>query len=69
MPLRFENMRLKVDGFVEKVHAWQDSYNFQGSPGYRIAKKLRALKVDLKKWNEEDFGNVEEKKKQVMDES
>ena len=33
-------MWLKVDGFVEKVHAWQDSYNFQGSPGYRIVKKL-----------------------------
>ena len=41
-------MWLKAKGFVEKVHSWWDSYNFQGSPSYRIAKKLRALKVDLK---------------------
>lgn len=54
-------MWLKAKGFFEKVHSWWDSYNFQGSPSYRIAKKLRALKVDLKKWNEEDFGHVEEK--------
>ena len=41
-------MWLKAKGFFEKVHSWWDSYNFQGSPSYRIAKKLRALKVDLK---------------------
>lgn len=38
---------IKAEVFVEKVHSWWDSYNFQGSPSYRIANKLRALKVDL----------------------
>lgn len=38
---------IKAEVFVEKVHSWWDSYNFQRSPSYRIANKLRALKVDL----------------------
>ena len=35
-----------------KVKNWWDSYQFQGTPSYRMAMKLKALKVDLKKWNE-----------------
>jgi hypothetical protein len=55
---KFENMWLKFDGFVEQVQRWWESYDFQGLPSYVLAKKLKALKVDLKKWNEEVFGDV-----------
>lgn len=55
-------MRLKADSFVEKVSSWWESYHFQVSPNYIIASKLRALKNDLKKWNWEEFGSMEEKK-------
>jgi hypothetical protein len=32
-----------------------------------LACKLKALKVDLKKWNEDIFGNVGKRKKDLMD--
>jgi hypothetical protein len=33
----------------------------QGSPSFVLASKLKALKFDLKRWNEEVFDNVERK--------
>jgi hypothetical protein len=63
-----ENMWLKTEGFVERVKLWWDSYSFQGSPSYVLACKLKALKQDLKKWNEEVFGNVEGKKRKLFEE-
>lgn len=62
IPFRFENMWLRVDNFVDKVKTWWDSYLFQGTPSFILAKKLVALKLDLKKWNEIEFGNVMFKK-------
>ena len=38
---------------------------FQGTPSYILAKKLTALKLDLKQWNEIGFGNVSFKKWQL----
>jgi hypothetical protein len=61
-------MWLKAEGFVERVKLWWDSYSFQGSPSYVLACKLKALKQDLKKWNEEVFGNVKGKKRKLFDE-
>jgi hypothetical protein len=57
-------MWLKVEGFVDRVTQWWGSYQFQGSPRYVLANKLKPLKVDLKKWNVESFGNVAVKKTQ-----
>jgi hypothetical protein len=37
----------------------------QGSSSYALARKLKALKLDLKKWNEEIFGNVGQRKKEM----
>jgi hypothetical protein len=65
-PFRFENMWLKADGFNERVKEWWDSYIFYGTPSYIMACKLKALKVDLKKWNEEVFRNVGVKKNKLM---
>ena len=51
-------MWLQVEGFVGKVKDWWDSYQFQGTPSYGMAMKLKSLKEDLKKWNELEFGNA-----------
>ena len=48
--------------FVDKVKAWWAAYHSQGTPSYILSKKLAALKLDLKKWNETEFGNVMVKK-------
>jgi hypothetical protein len=67
-PFKFENMCLKADGFVGMVKQWWDSYSFQGTPSYVLACKLKAPKQDLKKWNEEVFGNVERNKRKLFEE-
>jgi hypothetical protein len=55
---KFENMWLKEEGFVDKVKSWWSSFYFLGSPSFILAKKLRALKEEIKMWNREVFGNV-----------
>jgi hypothetical protein len=55
---KFENMWLKEEGFVDKVRSWWSSFSFMGSPSFILAKKLRALKGEIKRWNREAFGNV-----------
>ena len=39
-----------------------------GSPSFILAKKLKALKVDLKKWNMEEFGDLAFRKKNMLTE-
>ena len=53
-------MWLRVENYVDKVKAWWASYLFQGNPSFILAKKL-----NLKKWNEAEFGNVTFKKQQL----
>lgn len=42
------------------------SYNFIGFFSYILATKLKALKLDLKKWNKEVFGNVNTRKEEAL---
>jgi hypothetical protein len=42
-------------------------HEFHGLPSYVLANKLKALKVDLKKWNAEVFGDVGKKKKELLE--
>jgi exonuclease III len=65
-PFRFENMWLKADGFLERVQNWWGSYQFDGNHSFVLAHKLKALKGDLKKWNEEEFGHVTLQKNLLM---
>jgi hypothetical protein len=65
---KFENMWLKEEGFVERVSGWWDSYNFQGTPSFIFAKKLKALKGDIINWNKMVFGNVGAVIKERVDE-
>ncbi len=60
-------MWLKTEGLHEKVKFLWESYQFVGSPSYILFRKLLALKVDLRKWNKEEFRNVGEKNKLVME--
>jgi hypothetical protein len=60
---KFKNMWLKEQSFVEKVGSWWGSFSFLGSPNFVLAKKLRALKGEIKRRNLEVFGNVEARNK------
>ena len=65
-PFKFENMWLKKEGFGALVKQWWDFYQFQGSPSFIFACKIKALKTDLKKWNEEVFGNIDCNKSKLL---
>ena len=59
---KFENMWLRVEDFLDKFKEWWQSDNFRGKPSFVLAKKLQALKYDLKMWNKEPLGDVSVKK-------
>jgi hypothetical protein len=65
---KFKNMWLKAEGFVGRVKRWWSSYHFQGSQSIVLAHKLKPLKDDLKVWNEQVFCNVENQKKNLLEE-
>uniref|UniRef100_A0A2N9HC79 Reverse transcriptase domain-containing protein n=1 Tax=Fagus sylvatica TaxID=28930 RepID=A0A2N9HC79_FAGSY len=48
-------MWLKAEGFVDRVRGWWASYSFPGSLSHSLASKLKALKMDLKQWNVNEF--------------
>jgi hypothetical protein len=64
---KFEKMWLKFEGFVDQVKIWWQSYQFHGSPSPVLACKLKALKGDLQRWNNEIFGNIGKRKKVLLD--
>lgn len=45
---------------------WWESYYFSDSPSYVLAQKLKALKLDLRRWNKEELGDVNDRKQQLM---
>uniref|UniRef100_A0A2N9HB65 Reverse transcriptase domain-containing protein n=1 Tax=Fagus sylvatica TaxID=28930 RepID=A0A2N9HB65_FAGSY len=53
---------------IGNVRQWWGSYDFQGSPSFVLASKLKVLKEDIKKWNKESFGDVHIKKLELMKE-
>ena len=59
-------MWLKEEGFVERVLQWWNGYFFSGSPNFILARKLKALKEDLKKWNKEEIGDLAFRKKCLL---
>jgi hypothetical protein len=67
MYFKFENMWLKSDGFVDQVKTWCMSYEFYGLLSYVLVDKLKALKTDLKKWNDEVFDDVRKKKNELLE--
>jgi hypothetical protein len=42
--------------------------SFPTLPELHFSSKLKTLKIDLKRWNEEVFGNVKRKKKILLEE-
>ena len=62
-PFRFENMWLKMDGFVDRVDSGWNRHSFSGTPSFLFAKKL---KEDIIQWNRQEFGNVGRRKKELL---
>ena len=63
---RFEAMWLLHDGFDALVENWWNNFRFHGSPSKIFWLKQKALKEELKKWNKEVFGRVDQRLKEIM---
>lgn len=59
-------MWLKEDGFVDKAREWWRSYDFSASSSFMLKSKLKALKKDIKMWNQEVFGNLNFRKSSFL---
>ena len=65
-PFRFENMWLKVEGFLDLIRNWWRGIEVRGTASYRLAAKMNEIKHKLKVWNKEVFGNLEGNKSSAL---
>ncbi|RVW55331.1 Transposon TX1 uncharacterized 149 kDa protein [Vitis vinifera] len=65
-PFRFENMWLKVDGFKGLLREWWQGIEVRGRASFRLASKLKLLKLRIKTWNREVFGRLEVNKNSAL---
>ena len=66
-PFKFENVWLKAEGFVVRVKKWWDSYVFHCTLSFVLACKLKDLKLDLRRWNEEVFDYIVRNKRILLE--
>ncbi|XP_059658611.1 uncharacterized protein LOC132304928 [Cornus florida] len=57
---------LRVENFQGSVRSWWEEATAIGSASFVLARKLWALKTELKRWNKEVFGNLEWRKNKVL---
>ena len=50
---------------MDRVRSWWESYQFHGAPSFVLVNKLKLLKNDLKRWNVDVFGHVEDQIKKL----
>ncbi|KAJ9685002.1 hypothetical protein PVL29_017148 [Vitis rotundifolia] len=61
-PFKFENMWFKVEGFKDLIRGWWQGISVSGRASYKLATKLKVLKQNLKIWNKDVFGRLEDNK-------
>lgn len=57
---------LDVEGYVEKVNVWWNSFGITGTPDHVPSKKLQLLKGRLRKWNKSNYGSLENIKNELL---
>lgn len=67
-PIKFLNVWLKHPDFLTSVRRFWESYPTHASANFSLWSKLKSLRLDLKTWNIEVFGNAEEKVRLLVSE-
>ena len=67
-PFRFENMWLQHPSFKECFSTWWRSFQGNGWEGHKFMRKLQFVKAKLKGWNKDSFGELNERKKSILNE-
>ena len=60
-------MWLKAEGFFDFIKKWWEEEEVEGYAIYVLARKLKVVKDELKKWNIEVFGDIKLRKYNLMD--
>lgn len=63
---QFENWWLEVDGFKARMEECCSSFQTEGRSDNILACKLKSLKVKLKEWNANNYGNLKIKKIELL---
>jgi hypothetical protein len=62
-PFRFEKLWPRHPEFMQKVKEWWgETQEVYGKKMYQFHQRLKHIKMRLKKWNQEVFGNIQEAK-------
>eukprot|EP00253_Pinus_taeda_P010316 PITA_10316 len=65
-PFIFENIWLSHPDFISNIaNWWAEDLNIQGSRMFLLQKKLKHIKLRLKYWNRNEYGNIFEAKKSI----
>ena len=67
VPFKFENMWLKVEGFSNLIKKWWEEDEVEGFASFVLARKLKVVKDELKKWNIEVFEDIKLRKYNLID--
>ena len=59
-------MWLKKEGFKILIDEWWKSFEIRGTGIYVLTENLKALKGNLRTWDKNSFGKVEEQKKEAL---
>lgn len=65
-PLRFQAMWLHNTDLLERMKVWWELFSFHGSAGFVLAKKLQALKAEIKVWNKDVFGRIDRQMEEIL---
>jgi len=60
-------MWLEVEGFCDLVKRWWEEAQVEGYASCVVARKVKLVKEEIKKWNEEVFGDVKIRKYNILD--
>ncbi|RVW70180.1 hypothetical protein CK203_057138 [Vitis vinifera] len=65
-PFRFENMWLQHPSFKENFRNWWRGFQGNGWEGHKFMRRLQFVKANLKEWNKVSFGELNERKKNIL---
>ena len=63
---RFENLWLLHSDFKEGFSVWWRDFWSERWEGYKFMKKLPFVKSKLKEWNKVSFGELKDRKKNIL---
>lgn len=65
-PFQFENMWIRHRKFKENVQIQRSGPHIHGWANYIFLQRLKNLKLKLKSWNKETFGQIDQQREEIL---